>query len=416
MKVAVLGGGLIGLSSAHALLKDGHEVVIVESDTIGGGATPGNAGWVCQSQVGPLAAPGMLRQSIGMLLKPTSPLYIAPRLSSELMRFMLAFPRQCTKRAHSDAVQTLVSLAASVQDDYAQLEDELETPVAHDHDGILICFLDAHHAHAAHASWNDVARVAGSAPGPLLDAAAIHDLEPSLADGVSGGFLLPQDSHLNPAQLAAALRDAVEKAGAQILEGAGDCALLRRGSRVRGLLSATHGEIGADEVVLAAGARSAGYFRELGIKVPMVAGTGYSFTVTPEIQPRRPLMFEEAHVVGTPMNGALRIAGTMEISGRTSGIDQRRVNAIVGAGGRYLKGIDWAARTDVWGGNRPVTSDGLPVLGRPDGIEGCVVATGHGMYGVTLAPTTGRIVADVVKAGAASTGSAALAAVSPSRR
>ena len=385
MRVAVLGAGIVGLCCAHALLRDGHEVVLIDRDGVGGGATPGNAGWVCPSQVAPLAAPGMLRHSAGLLLRRTSPLYIAPRPNREMRRFLVAFARRCTQKAYAEAVAALVELASTVEEDYGRLEDEIG--LHRQRSGVLCCFTDAEGARRAHASFDRA--------GPLLDADAMAETEPALTRRVAAGFLLAEDSYLDPRALAAALRTHVEAGGAKVVEQAGTCTLLRSGSRIEGVRTSTVGDIPADEVVISAGAGSARYLGELGVRVPLVPGTGYSFTVQPKVMPRRPLHLEEAHVACTPMDG-LRVAGTMEISGRTSGIDQRRVEAIVASAGRYLQGVNWEARTDVWGAARPVTSDGLPLLGRPEGIGGCVLACGHGMYGVTLAPTTGRRVAQVI--------------------
>ena len=409
MKVVVLGGGLIGLASAHELLREGHEVVVVDRAAAGGGATPGNAGWVCPSQVAPLAAPGMLRHSAGLLLRPTSPLHIRPSTDPMMLRFLLAFAQRCTRRAQRSATAALVALAETVDADYDRLQQELGGAFTREHAGVLSCFTDAAHARTAHEQWHELARVTGTGPGPLLDAAGMADEEPALSPRVVAGFVLPQDSHLDPAALAAALRTSVETAGAKLVEHVGEVSLLRSGARVTGVRTTSAGELAADTVVLASGAGSAAYLRELGVRVPMVAGTGYSFTVRPPVVPRRPLHLEEAHVACTPLGGALRVAGTMEISRRTTGVNTRRVAAIARAADGYLRDVVWDERIDVWGGPRPVTSDGMPLLGRLRGVEGCVVATGHGMYGVTLAPTTGRLVADAVA------GRATPAALSPSR-
>ncbi|MCW2544924.1 MAG: dependent oxidoreductase, partial [Frankiales bacterium] len=308
MKVVVLGGGLIGLASAYELLLDGHEVTVVDQDTVGGGATPGNAGWVCPSQVGPLAAPGMLRHSAGLLLKPSSPLWIAPTLDPAMLRFLLAFARRCNRRDHAEATSALVDLASAVESDYARLEDQLG-PVGRVKAGVLSCFTDVDHARQAQQHWNDVARVTGTGPGPLLDAAAMAATEPALSRDVVGGFVLEADSHLDPAVLAKTLFAALQ--GATLVEGAGRCTLLRSGNRVRGVRSASAGELEADQVVIAAGAGSATYLRSLGVRVPLVAGTGYSFSVRPSAVPAMPLHLEEAHVACTPLSGALRVAGTM---------------------------------------------------------------------------------------------------------
>jgi D-amino-acid dehydrogenase len=133
----------------------------------------------------------------------------------------------------------------------------------------------------------------------------------------------------------------------------------------------------------------------------MQPGKGYSFSVLPPSMPRRVVNFNDAHVVATPMGGRLRIAGTMQFDGSVDGIDQRRVRAIVRAVRPLLLGIDWEARSDVWGGPRPMTPDGLPFIGQMPGSSRVVVATGHNMLGLTLAPATGRVIADLVMTGRA---------------
>lgn len=396
MRVVVLGGGVVGLASTDELLRAGHEVVVVDQGALAGGATQGNAGWVCPSQVSPLAAPGMLRHSVGLLLRRTSPLWIQPTADPAMLRFLLAFARRCNRRDFATATSALVALGATVEDDYVRLEDRLAGAFSRERVGVLSCFTDRSQARVAHQSWHDVARVTGTGPGDLLDAAGMAAEEPALADTVVAGFVLAEDSYVDPSALAAGLRASIETGGAAVIEHAGECELTRRDNRVTGVRTASAGDIDADEVVIAAGAASARYFRSLGVRVPMVAGTGYSFTVQPRVVPRRPLHLEEAHVACTPLGAGLRVAGTMEISRRTSGINRRRVEAIARAASRYVRDVSWDERTAVWGGPRPVTSDGMPLLGRPRGIHGCIVATGHGMYGVTFAPTTGRLVARLV--------------------
>jgi D-amino-acid dehydrogenase len=128
----------------------------------------------------------------------------------------------------------------------------------------------------------------------------------------------------------------------------------------------------------------------------MQAGKGYSFSVFPESMPRRALHLPDGHVAVTPMNDRLRIAGTMEFDGTFDRFEPRRVEAMVAAASPYLRGIDWNGRSDEWVGPRPMTPDGLPMIGHLEGQSRIFVATGHNMLGVTLAPATGRVIADLM--------------------
>ena len=408
-RIAIVGAGIIGLTTAHALLDDAHEVVLIDKEAPGGGASRGNAGWVCPSQVAPLAAPGMLSHAAMLLLKRTSPLYISPRAAPQLARFLTAFTQRCNKRSYADAVGTLTRLAQSVEADYAWLEQTLEQhahPLLRERHGVLACFADPRAGVHAHAAWRDRA---GPQPGPMLDGDQTRALEPALGDIVRAGFELPADSHLDPDALTSALIAAAKSRGVTFVEQAGHCSLAQRNDRVVGVESQQAGRVEADEVVIAAGADSSSYLREVGIRMPVVSGYGYSFTVPNPTPTKRALHLEEAHVACTPAGADMRVAGTMELSGRMHGIDERRVAAIQRAARTYLPDLDWRNATTAWGAPRPVTPDGLPIIGRPRNVAGCVIATGHGMYGVTFAPTTAQLVARIIS------GDAGPEALSPSR-
>ena len=158
--------------------------------------------------------------------------------------------------------------------------------------------------------------------------------------------------------------------------------------------------IEGDEFLIAAGAHSGDLARLLGCRVPVQAGKGYSLHYEPApLEIGHALYLYEARVGATPLDGAVRFAGTMEFSGTNVRIRERRVQAIAAAAERYL--TDWPADAPgrAWAGMRPMTPDGLPVIGRL--TENVTIASGHAMLGVTLAPATGDVVAELITTGRA---------------
>jgi D-amino-acid dehydrogenase len=173
----------------------------------------------------------------------------------------------------------------------------------------------------------------------------------------------------------------------------------RRDGRVERVLT-TAGDLAAGEVVVAAGAWTPRLVRDAGVSVPVEGGKGYHVDLeAAPSDPPLPVWFQETRVILTPLAGRLRLAGTLELSGLDLSVDRRRVQAIVAAAERGMEGVRGRRRLETWRGIRPCSPDGLPIVGRPDGSRNLVLATGHGMMGLTLAPITGRLVAELVGGG-----------------
>jgi D-amino-acid dehydrogenase len=378
MRVIVLGAGLVGLSTAHVLLREGVEVTVVDrAAQVGGGASRGNAGWVCPTQVAPLAAPGLVRRLTRDALSPSSALYIRPSGLLALTPFLMRLAAGATTASYRARVVALRSLAERA---WPALE-EAGIAVELQRTGILSVFSDE--AQARHAlGLLAPAREAGAdVPDRLVDELG----ESCLSPRARAGYVLPGDGFVDPAELVEALAASVQDKGGRLVLGASVRAIRPGAVVVDGE------ELVTDAVVLAAGAATVGLAAMAGHRVRVVPGKGYSFTVEMKAPPSRPLHLEEAHVVLTPLPAGVRVAGTMELGDRTNRLDPRRVEAIAAAAAPWVEGVDWAGRTDVWVGERPLTTDGLPIIGKL--ADGLFVATGHGMYGVTLALPTGELLA-----------------------
>jgi D-amino-acid dehydrogenase len=396
MKVAVVGGGIIGLTSTYHLLKLGHEVTVLDAGAVGAGASHGNAGWIVPAECGPVAAPGMVVQGLKWMLRKDSPLYIRPSLDPRFARFMLAMARRCNHADFRAAFQANLSLALATSpllDAYAADGVEFEIH----QDGLIMAFADQGKL-AHHRADLDIPSERGLAP-QVLTGAELAEREPALNPGLAGGIYFPHERHVRPDSLVGGLAHRCRDLGARFIEHTPVRDVVRRGPIVRSVIT-PGGSFEADHVLLAAGAHCAPLAQLFGVAVPVWPGKGYSIDYSPSPVPLKAIVnLCDAKVAVTPLDGALRLAGTMEFAGLDNEINQPRVSAIRAAAGRYF--VDWPDPTPgpAWAGARPMTPDGMPIIGALPGTSNAWIATGHGMLGVTMGPPTGRAIADAIDAG-----------------
>ncbi len=237
-------------------------------------------------------------------------------------------------------------------------------------------------------------------PEEILDGEAMRRLVPALTDHVNGGFMFPADRATDPRTFVRSLIEILRGRGVEMLEQRTVLDFETSGDRVTGV-KLNSGRVGGDEVVLAAGFGIRRLGRKLGLNLRVIPGQGYNVALPTTDALPRPVIVEEVHAVATPLGDRIRLGGTMEFAGANPGFNQKRVDAILRSMRPYLD-LDWAAHRETWAGSRPMSADGLPLIGRPSKYSNVVVAGGHGMYGYTLAPVTGRSVAELIVDGQSS--------------
>ncbi len=388
--VAVIGGGLVALCSALYLERSGRAVTVLERATVGSGASRGNGGQIVTAD--PLPAPGMVREGLRHWFSPSSAFYIHPRSLPALAPFLIRFARSANERSYLESFRALDRLNRARE----MLFDELAEIGIGSHfqpTGNLKTFRE--HV-TARREWEAAGRLAelglSREPGEFLDEDGLRALEPSLGPAARWGFLRPDVRFGDPSAFVDQLRAHLTERDVTLREGARVVGLQERGAAVRVAQDDTEEEY--DQVLIAAGMGSPSLLRSLGVRLPLVAGIGYSFTVRPSSMPRYTVLLGEAHVGATPLDSErLRIAGTMELGARPGANADARISAIARAAGPFLDGVDWAQISDRWAGSRPMTPDGLPYIGRVTGCQRVFVATGHNMLGLSLAPATGHEIA-----------------------
>lgn len=394
-EVLIIGGGVIGLSSAYYLSRAGHSVRVLESDTsLRTSCSEGNAGMIVPSHFIPLAAPGVISQGLKWMLNPKSPFFLRPRLDFDLARWIWLFARHSNSQHVANSESLLRDLSLESRRLHVELSKSEDFPLIQK--GLLmLCQSDG--------GLEDEAEVAAHAhrlglEAEVCDPSRIRELEPQADVSAQGGVWWPQDCHLSPQDFLTALRKSIISSGGEFIESRAASFQIERG-RIQAVKTSDGKTEKAESFVLAGGIQSLDLTRQLDLKLPMQGGKGYSLTLTdPAHNPLLCSLLKEGRVAVTPMGSSLRVAGTMEICGRNTSVGKGRLQGIIESFCRFypqyspeqFKGIS------PWVGLRPCTPDGLPYLGIAPRHDNLVIATGHAMMGLSLAPVTGHLVTQLI--------------------
>ena len=396
-RVGVIGAGMVGVCAASWLQRDGHSVFIVESGEPGHGASFGNAGALNASSVTPVSMPGVIHNVPRWLFDPVGPLRLRwaylPAIAPWLWRFVRAgAPEKIHAQARAlrplvgatlDALQPLVR-DAGAQDLIHRL-------------GHLYVYRSAQSLEKDRLAWE--LRRENGVETDEFDADELRQLEPTLSREYVRGVLVRENGHTsNPLGLVEALLGRFLRSGGELVRARASGFRLdgRRLTAIRTDL----GDLPADAAIVCAGAWSKPLAAALGDRIPLETERGYHLMIRdPEVMPRIPTADADGKFVATPMDTGLRFAGTVELAGLKAPPDWRRARILLQQGRRMLPGLPAShpeERISVWMGHRPSLPDSLPALGPSRGSPDVVYAFGHGHVGMTSAPMTGKVVADLV--------------------
>lgn len=393
-EVIIIGGGVIGVCSAYYLAEQGIQVSVIERGDIASGCSGANAGLIVPSYSIPLAAPGVLSQGLRWMLKPESPFYIKPRYDPSLIYWLWKFQKACRKQQTHQGIRVLRDLNFASSNLFEHLILDESLICNYRQDGWLMTYKTDQGFQKA----LEEARLLESydVEVNILNADETSEMEPTLNPQIVGSIFFPKDAHLDPKKFAQALAGRLLELGMTI-HAQTEVLELETSHGSITTVRTTRGDFQAKQVVIAAGAWSAGLMRNLGLKLPVQSAKGYSISMKrPEACPSIPLYLSEAKVAVTPLENVLRFAGTLELAGMDLNIDLRRVNTIMHAAEDYLGQRKDLDIVEIWRGLRPCSPDGLPIIDRFPGYNNLIIATGHCMLGISMAPITGKLVSQLV--------------------
>jgi len=394
-KAIIIGGGIIGLTSAFYLKKTGWDVTIIDKGDLSDNCSYGNAGMIVPSHFVPLAAPGMIEQGIRWMFNSKSPFYVKPSLNASLLSWGLKFLKSASKQHVEKTAKPLRDISLFSKALFKELELELDN-FGLQENGILMLYKTAkveeeeiHLAEKAKGLGLDV---------ETLSADACRKLQPQLDIDIKGAVHYKCDAHLYPYKLMPLLIRKLEESGVKFLRNKEVDKIRTAGEKIIAVYSGNE-EFTADEYILAGGSWSPGIAKLAGLKMPLMPGKGYSFMIEePQRRMHIPAILCEARVAVTPMNGSIRLGGTMEIDKINNKVNMNRVRGIVESTSKYFLELEpeMPGAESVWYGFRPCSPDGIPYIGRVKSYQNLVIATGHGMMGLSLGPGTGKLVSEIL--------------------
>jgi D-amino-acid dehydrogenase len=392
--VLILGAGAVGLACALQLLRAGRKVVVIDQGLAGRQTSHGNCGTITPSHATPLAMPGMVGKAFGMMLTPDAPLYVKPTLDPRRLLWLLRFALRCNQRDFDAVTRVKGPFLMRARAVLADLIRDEGLDCEFEQLGTLYTYRDP--AAFAATQWLPRALAEVGIPIETLDGARARQMEPALNEHIIGAYFNPGDAHLRPDRYVAALAARVRTLGGEIVERTrveGFVTSARGVERVR----TAAGDYTAREVVFALGAWSPALARTLGLDLPIQPGKGYSITFErPARAPRIPVVLKERSVCVTAWSSGYRLGSTMEFSGYDETLNRRRLDALTRAAPEYLVDPIGPRRVGEWYGWRPMTWDDLPIIGRSPRHRNLMLATGHGMLGITMSAVTGELVRDLV--------------------
>lgn len=395
-KVVIIGGGIIGLSCAYYLQKEGHQVTVLDKSDMKAGASYVNAGYLTPSHIIPLASPGMMAKGIKWMFNSSSPFYMKPRLDMDFLKWTWHFNTSSTKKNVDRAIPLIKDINLLSKDLYTQWHSSGELgDFQLEKKGLLMLYKNP--KEGKHEREVMFRAIDEGLEAKELTLTELNELQPNLNKDIQGAIHYQCDAHTSPGEIMERLIDYLKIQGVTIISGTEVKDFNFKGASVDSVITSDK-TYSVDELVLASGSWTQQLSKKLGLNISVQPGKGYRINVNRSTPVKLPAVLMEAKVAVTPMRGFTRFAGTMELSGINHKIRQQRVRAIAKAATNYYDGliINEEEISQARCGLRPVSPDGLPYIGKTTKFHNLNIATGHAMMGWSLGPATGKLIAEII--------------------
>lgn len=391
--VVIVGAGIVGVSTALWLQRDGHNVILVDKAGPGEGTSYGNGGVLASCAIVPVPGPGLISKAPGMLLSPDQPLFLKwgylPRLMPWLAKYM-------SHANAKDAQKTAAAVAGIIGDslaDHQALAAGTKAEKWIRPSDYLFAYNDRRAYMADAFAW-EIRKQHGFV-WDELEGDALHDYDPSFSRDLRFGTRLRNHGRIaDPGQYVKDIAAHIVANGGQLITANVDD-VVRENGRVCGVRAG--GEtIPCDSVVIATGVWSKPLAAKLGLSIPIESERGYHLELwEPSFMPKSPVMVASGKFVATPMDGRLRLAGVVEFGGLKAAPSRAPIELLKKNVRAALPGITWKHEEE-WMGHRPAPVDSIPVIGEVPAIKGAYLGFGHHHIGLTGGPKTGRILAQMI--------------------
>lgn len=394
-RVTIIGGGIIGITTAYYLVKAGCEVMIMDKGNGEEGCSFGNAGYISPSHFVPLASPGIVAEGIKYMLDSKSPFYIKPRFDFSLMKWCWSFYKSANQKTVSKNIHYMNSILQLSRNETIKMAKELGNPFDLKEDGCIMMYRKIETGHHE----EELAQQAFEfgIQTKVLEQSELATWEPDVLPNSIGGVYYSTDSHIDPKKYMHFMKEYLINKGVIFSYNTTVRGFRRNGNSVTHLLT-NKGDFTCEKLVLATGSWIPSLSKDLGIDLLLQAGKGFSITYkNVKNNIKRPAILVDDRVALTPLGNDLRIGGTMEISGLNLEVSMSRVEGIVEAVNKNYTNLklEVPKKEDVWAGLRPCTPDGMPYISKTK-FQNLVISGGHAMLGISMSAATGLLAKELV--------------------
>lgn len=392
-KAVIIGGGIIGLSTAYYLLKDGHSVTVIDQSDISSGASFVNAGYVSPSHLVPLSTPGMIASGLKMMFNQASPFYLKPRFDLELLKWAWNFNKSATKKHVKYAAPIIKDLTIFSRDLFQEMKDNNIFNFQFERKGLLMSY-QTQKFEDKEANLANIAKEHGLKV-KYINKEKLKEMEPEMK--AEGAFYYLDDAHTTPDDFMKKLQQYLEAKGVTFYINEKALDFVQNSNKVTHIITDKQ-QLSFDELVIASGTWSPILAKKLGVKMLVQAGKGYRINVKRKTGINYPAILSELNTAVSPMDGFTRFGGTMEIAGINSEINKDRVKKISINAKVFYPNINITDEeiSNAACGLRPLSPDGLPFIGRSKSLKNVSFATGHAMMGLSQAHATGKLISEIV--------------------
>jgi D-amino-acid dehydrogenase len=393
MTTAVVGAGIIGIALAHELQKRGRDVLVIERDAPGKGASFGNMASIAVTEFMPASRPSVWKQIPGWMLDPEGPVRVRPAYMPKLVPWFLRFIAASRPSKLRALEAQGAALCARVYDDLLPLLREAGLEGELTDEGCLSLYTDEAEFKADHNHIEILERF--GFPHEVIGRQAIQALEPELSDKIGMAVLVPQNRSVrDPYRLVVKLAERFKGLGGKIDQG--DVVGFTRSEGIGEICLKDGRRVAADEMVICAGAHSAQLAKLLDEPIPLETERGYHTQImSPGISMKHSIIWPARAFMVTPTAGGIRVGGTVEMAGLKAAPDYRRSKITVKRATEALPNLRCENFTE-WMGHRPAFPDTVPLMSASAKTKGLFYATGHGHLGLTYAATNARLMADLI--------------------
>ena len=391
--VAVIGAGIVGLSTAIRLLRQGYNVRLIDPQIPENAASYGNGGALNPSSVIPITVPSLIFKAPGMLLNPNSPLFIRWRYLPKLIPWLVRYLSHCRT---SEVNRIANALSVLTSDSYQEHKDLAQGTKAEKFvkpNDYIILYNDRAAFEADAFGWEIRKRL--GIKWDVLEGEAYDNFEPSLAGRGFVAVRLPNHGHItDPGLYIQSLTEHFQSMGGELIKASAQGFVIEN-NQVKAV-ETTAGQYDCTSLVVTAGIWSGSLAAKLGLNVPLESEGGYHIDlIAPSFTPKVPTLFAAGKFIANPMNGRLRCAGFVEFGGLETPENEAATDLLLKYMKEFFPTLHWKEMR-TWKGHRPSTPDSLPVIGKSNRLKNTFFAFGHQHVGMSTGPKTGRIVADII--------------------